>query len=148
MSLDALDHHLLALLQRGVYTIETLAREVESNSSTVSRRLQRLKDEEYLQIRGVIPDPAKVGLVAADMHIRIPEFSASRFEKAISSDVLVTECVINANGEYCLRLYGNNMAQLGMLSKRLESNFDGTITNFAPIISCIKRETALPVQFR
>jgi Lrp/AsnC family leucine-responsive transcriptional regulator len=120
LNLDAVDHKLLALLQRhGRATNEQLAAQVNLSASAVLRRVRRLEEAGVIKRYAAIVDAEKLGLMlTAYMSVRLSKHNQQhqatpmeQFRAAIAAWPEVIECfALTGDMDYLLRVQVRDMA--------------------------------------
>jgi Lrp/AsnC family leucine-responsive transcriptional regulator len=119
-SIDAIDHQLIAALQRdGRATFDELAQQVRLSASAVLRRVRRLEQTGVITGYGARVDAEKLGLaLTAFLSVRLEKLSAQhkatpmeQFKAALEVWPEVVEChALTGEMDYLLRVQVRDMA--------------------------------------
>lgn len=152
MSLDSIDHRILAVLQRkGRISNADLADEINLSASACHRRVHRLESEGYIRGYVALLDARKIGVPA----IAFVEITLSTqaddvleaFEKAVSRIPDVLECHLTAGtADYILKIVAEGTEDFARIHRQHLTRLPGVSkmqSSFA--LRTVVNTTALPV---
>ncbi|MEY8876523.1 MAG: Lrp/AsnC family transcriptional regulator [Leptothrix sp. (in: b-proteobacteria)] len=139
VTLDAVDHRILAVLQKnGRITFDELAREVQLSSSAALRRVRRLEEAGVIAGYAAIVPADKVGrTLTAYLRVQLDKPAGSsrrtameQFRSAVQGWPEVVECLILSNDlEHLLRVELEDMAHYQRFVL-------GTLARHASVLKC------------
>ncbi len=152
MPLDAIDHRLLAVLQRrGRISNADLAEAINLSPSACHRRVQRLETEGYIRDYVALLDARKLG-VPATIFVEITLTTQAdevleAFETAVKRIPDVLECHLTAGtADYILKLVAENTEDFARIHRQYLTRLPGVAkmqSSFA--LRTVLSTTALPV---
>ncbi|MCG4254083.1 Lrp/AsnC family transcriptional regulator [Acetobacter tropicalis] len=153
-TIDSFDRAILSTLQnKGDISLNDLSNLVNLSSSQCSRRLQRLKDEGYIDRVVAILSPAKLNLnvssfVVVKLYSHSPEIE-KRFCDHISRLNEVVSChYITGSSDFILLVYSHDLhSYREFIAHRLLSLSDITSITSHIILGNVKNVTTLPLDY-
>jgi Lrp/AsnC family transcriptional regulator len=125
VELDAIDRHILAVLQQDAsLSAQAVGERVGLSANPCWRRIRRLEAEGVIARRAAILDPAKVGLrLTAFVSIRTSNHSAAwleGFARAVRAVPEIVECHrMSGETDYLLKVAVSDIAHYDRVYKRL-----------------------------
>ncbi|QHC36006.1 Lrp/AsnC family transcriptional regulator [Komagataeibacter xylinus] len=153
-TMDSFDRAILSALQnKGDISLNELSDIVNLSSSQCSRRLQRLKDEGYIDRIVAILSPAKVNLnvssfVVVKLHSHSPDIE-KRFCNHISRLNEVVSChYITGSSDFILLVYSRDLQSYReFIAHRLLFSSDIASITSHIILGNVKNVTTLPLDY-
>lgn len=125
VELDAIDRHILAVLQEdATLSVQAVSERVGLSANPCWRRIRRLEAEGVIARRAAIVDPARVGLgLTAFVSIRTANHSAEwleGFDRAVKAVPEIVECHrMSGETDYLLKVVVRDIAHYDRVYKRL-----------------------------
>jgi len=152
--LDQFDRRILACLQeQGDIGPSELSGKVHLSASQCSRRLQRLKDEGYIENIVAVLDKSKLRLgVSSYVVVKIKDHSpaAERRVNALMSslDEVVSCEYLAGEADYMIKVVTRDLeSYASFISDKLMSSGDIESVRSSIVLKWMKRTTALPLDF-
>lgn len=152
--LDQFDRKILAFLQdRGDIGPSELSALIHLSASQCSRRLQRLKDDGYVDRIAGLLNPGRLNLgVSAYVVVKVRDHSNAaerRFQERVNSLSEIVSCdYLTGDADYMLKVVTKDLESYGeFLSNKLLPGGDIESVRSNIIIKGMKRTTALPLEF-
>ena len=151
--LDSRDHAILALLQEDAeIPVTEIADKVALSASACSRRLQRLKDDGYIERHVALLDRRRIGLpMTVFVIVRTSRHSSDWLERFRAAVAGVPEIVevhrLTGNFDYVVKIACRDVEHYDAIYKRLVNSLEFSEVSAYISMETLKSETRLPTQF-